>query len=285
MNLENLKQRHKNIIAEFGEWTNHNIQIQEDFYTIDKAKITGAEVKLKRYLQIISDIVRQPFSQLRVLDLACLEGIYGIEMALQGAEVVGIEGRQANIEKARFTKESLGLNNLNLYLDDVRNLSRAKYGEFDIVLCLGIFYHLDAPDVFAFMESIAEVCKYLAIVDTHVSMSAETSYIYKLRQYTGRSYIEHNPETNSDEKIKFLWSSLDNNTSFWLTRPSFYNLFTEVGFTSVYECHNPPVRKYEIMRERKETDRATFVAIKGQPTKVLASTMINQLPQEFWPEK
>ncbi len=279
-----IEQQRREIIEKFGEWTNHNIRLPGDVYTIDPAKMTGAEVKVKRYLQIIADITSKPFSSLRVLDLACLEGLYGIELALQGARVVGIEGREANLEKARFAKKVMGLNRLELCQDDVRNLSVQKYGKFDVVLCLGIFYHLDVPDVLQFMENIADVCEYLAIVDTHVSRSAEVSYVYQGKKYTGRSHREHSDSATPQEKIDSLWSSLDNPQSFWLTRASLYNLMSNVGFTSVYECYNPPVMKYEMMRSRKEADRATFVGIKGQKTTILSSAAINQIPTDEWTE-
>ena len=91
----------------------------------------------------MSDLAKRPISELRILHLACLEGQYAVEFARQGAQVVAIEGREANIEKARFSKRALGLDNLELIHGDVRDLSRERHGSFDIVLCLGILYHLD----------------------------------------------------------------------------------------------------------------------------------------------
>ncbi|HEY9853003.1 MAG TPA: class I SAM-dependent methyltransferase [Leptolyngbyaceae cyanobacterium] len=283
METEIIKQKKQQIVQEYGEWTNHNIKLDRDLYTVGE-RITGSEVKLRRILQLVCDLTDQPLADLRILDLACLEGLYGIEMALQGAEVVGIEGRKANIEKARFVKEVLCLDNLALIQDDVRNLDREKYGCFDVVLCLGIFYHLDVPDVFTFLEKIADVCQKLLILDTHVSITAEKCYLYKDREYWGSSYFEHNPESTVSEREKLLWASLDNVNSFWLTRPSLYNLLSEVGFTSVYECHNPPVIKYEMMRQKQEADRNTFVAIKGKQQQIISSTFANQINWERWPE-
>ena len=66
-----------------------------------------------------------------------------------------MEGREANVAKAQFVKEALGLNRLKFVHDDVRNLGREKYGIFDIVICSGILYHLDSPDVFHFVKRIA----------------------------------------------------------------------------------------------------------------------------------
>ena len=42
---------------------------------------------------------------LRVLDLACLEAQFGIEFALHGSNVVGVEGREVNLAKAQFAKD------------------------------------------------------------------------------------------------------------------------------------------------------------------------------------
>ncbi len=71
-----------------------------------------------------------------------------VELARLGANVVGIEGREANLAKARFAKEALSLENPEFHQDDVRNLSKEKYGRFDVVLCLGILYHLNRQTFF-----------------------------------------------------------------------------------------------------------------------------------------
>ena len=182
MDIELIRQKKEEIIKRYGSWTAHNIQLKGDIYTIDK-RIVGDEVKLRRIIQIASDIARTPLKNLRVLDLACLEGLYAVEFARRGAEVIAIEGRKANIEKARFAKDVLSLDNLELFKDDVRNFSREKYGYFDIVLCLGILYHLDNPDVFCFMERIAEACRSFMIIDTQISMFGEKSYLYKKKKW------------------------------------------------------------------------------------------------------
>jgi 2-polyprenyl-3-methyl-5-hydroxy-6-metoxy-1,4-benzoquinol methylase len=256
MNSEVIKQKKAEIIKKYGPWTGHNLQLAGDIYTIDN-RIIGDEIKLKRNIQIISDTLRKPFNQLRVLDLACLEGLYSLELARQGAKVVGIEGREANIEKARFAKEVFSLDNLEFFLDDVRNLSREKYGSFDVVLCLGILYHLDAPDVFYFLEKISEVCRGMAIIDTHISLSAKKSHLFKGKKYWGKDFREHSPWSSLEKRKKALWASLDNIKSFWPTREALIGLLAETGFTSVYGSLYPPDAK-------EPKDRITLVAIKGE---------------------
>jgi 2-polyprenyl-3-methyl-5-hydroxy-6-metoxy-1,4-benzoquinol methylase len=275
MNSEEILRQKQAVIQRFGEWTAHNIQLGPGLYTINE-KIAGNEIKLRRLVQIVSDIVDKPFSELRILDLACLEGLYAIEFARHGAEVVGIEGREANIEKARFVKNVLCLDNLELVQDDVRNLSKEKYGSFDVILCLGILYHLDAPDVFSFLETISAVCRKVALIDTHISQRSERSYTYKGKQYWGSLFIEHDAKSTLKERQQALWGSLDNLTSFWPTRHSLYNLISHVGFTSAYECHIP--------KGQEEHDRILIVAAKGRRQELICCPSINTEPMQDLPE-
>jgi 2-polyprenyl-3-methyl-5-hydroxy-6-metoxy-1,4-benzoquinol methylase len=265
--LARLKTEKQRIVDQYGPWTAHNIHLKDDVYTIDK-RIVGDELKLKRFMQIIADTVRKPLSELRVLDLACLEGLYAIELARQGAEVVGIEGREANLAKAKFSKEALGLDRLSFYQDDVRNLSVEGYGTFDVVLCLGILYHLPSPDVFAFLERISEVCTNLTIIDTHISLGSWQQRTYKSQTYKGRSFLEHPPTTSREKRLKALWSSLDNTTSFWLTKPSLHNFLLRNGFTSTYECILPSQAK-------PRRNRTIFMALKGKQIELISSPEAN----------
>ncbi|MGD1936557.1 MAG: class I SAM-dependent methyltransferase [Cyanophyceae cyanobacterium] len=278
-----LAEKKQAIIDQYGEWTNHNMHLGDGLYTI-ASDPTPSEPKLRRMTQVVMDHFGGSVEGLRVLDLACLEGMYGLELARQGASVVGIEGREANLAKARFVRDVWGLNNIEFFQDDVRNLSSEKYGTFDVVFCLGIYYHLDAPDVFKFMDQVASVCTRLAIVDTHVSFTAEEQHHYNGLEIWGRNYHEFDAEMSQQEREKILWASLDNPKSFWLTRPSLFNLMGQVGFTSVYECHQPLVQKFVEMRRANLNDRATFVAVKGQSVQLRSSALSNNTPGSLWTE-
>jgi SAM-dependent methyltransferase len=202
-------------------------------------QLVGHGQHLKRIVQIVADTAGKPIDEMRVLDLGCLEGLYAVEFALRGAEVVGIEGRETNLVKANFAKETLGLDRLSFALDDARKLSKEKYGEFDVALCLGLLYHLDAPDVFEFVERVAEVTRRVCIIDTHVSVKPDKSVSYKGHEYRGWAYREHEAQATNEQRAKALWSSLKDEFSFWLSRPSLYNLLLDSGFTSAYACHAP----------------------------------------------
>lgn len=266
-----IQERKKRIVEKYGPWSAHNILLGGDVYTIGKG-VAGDEVKLRRILQCVSDW-SSGLDGLRVLDLACLEGLYAVELARHGAKVVGIEGREANIAKARFAQEVLGLKQLEFHQDDVRNLGRDQYGEFDVVLCLGILYHLDEPDVFFFLEDIAEVCRGIVLVDTHISPAREKSCLHKGKTYWGKAYREHDAGATPAEKARRLWASLDNPESFWFTRPSLYNALSHVGFTTVYECHMPPELE-------KPADRVTLLGVKGQRRNLFTSPILSALPIE-----
>lgn len=115
MTGEEIRLEQARIVARYGNWTNHNIHLGSDIFTMGKDVSTGAEAKLTRILQMVVDVAGGSLEQLRVLDLACLEGLYGLAFALHGAEVVGIEGREPNIEKARFAQRALGLENIRFF--------------------------------------------------------------------------------------------------------------------------------------------------------------------------
>jgi hypothetical protein len=213
-----------------------------------------------RINQIVNDSARKPISESRILDLASLEGDFSAEFALRGAEVLGVEGRRTNVQRAaaRFS-----LPNLRFVQDDVRNVCREKYGEFDVVLCLGILYHLDAPDCFKLLEAIAGACIGIAIIDTHVSLRRDEMVEYKGHGYWGWRYKEYSREPTSEQTERSTWASIGNVRSFWLTKPSLVNAIVDAGFNSVYECQYPAWNDIP-------SDRVALVAMKGKRERILA---------------
>jgi SAM-dependent methyltransferase len=245
----------------YGAWTAHNIRLDGDLYTRAN-RLYGDEYKLRRVVQLVADVAGTDFGSLRVLDLGCLEGLYSIELAKRGAEVVGIEGREANIAKARYAREALGLDNVEFAQDDVRNLTRETYGEFDVILCLGLLYHLDADDVFTLLGRIGELSTQMAIVDTHIALSGREQRHHGGESYRGISFPEYSEEGS-------LWAAIGNRTSFWPTRASLVNALSRAGFTSVSECLAPA-------QPLEQPDRVLLLAVKGTP-QPLVSTASQQM--------
>jgi len=256
MDRGEIVRRRREIIERDGPWTAHNIHLGHGLYTLDPG--AAADVKLRRVTQLVSDATGGRLAGLRVLDLACLEGAYALELARRGARAVGIEGREVSVTKARFAAEALGITSAEFLLGDVRSLSVERHGRFDVVLCLGILYHLEAPDVFHFVENIAAVCSGLAVIDTHVGLRGHDTRIHAGHEYRGFTFQEHAPASRAQERLRSLWASLDNPTSFWPTRPSLLNLLARSGFTSVLECQVPA-------EPEKPSDRLTLLAFKGRP--------------------
>lgn len=228
-----------------------------------------------RIIQIVSDFAPKPLNQCRILDIASLEGAYSAEFAQRGAEVLGVEGRRTNIERAKAHYE---MPNLKFVQDDVRNISREKYGEFDIVLCLGILYHLDEPDCFKLLESIGEVCTGFAIIDTHLAINPEDVAEYNGREYHGWLFTEYEHEPTEEETEATSWASIGNRKSFWLSKPSLVNAIVDAGFSSVYESHYPAWNDMP-------ADRIALVARKGAKQELLASESNSLFDKEILNER
>jgi tRNA (mo5U34)-methyltransferase len=79
-----------------------------------------------------------------VLEIGCNAGFYAIEMKLRGAgEVVAIDHDERYLEQARFAARERGqdidFRNMSVY--EIARLQR----RFDLVLFMGVFYHLRHP--------------------------------------------------------------------------------------------------------------------------------------------
>ena len=277
MDTQTIVQKKNEIVEKYGPWTAHNIHLKDDIYTI-APRIIGDEVRLRRIVQVVSDLLGGRIEGARILDLACLEGMFAIEFARQKASCLGIEGREANIEKARFVKEALSLDNLELVQDDVRNLSPERYGYFDVVLCLGLLYHLDKPDVFSFIESLSAVSRRICIVDTRVTLHPKIQVEYNNHIYCGIVGEEHEAADSKEKKLARLWASLDNSENFYLSRPTICNALLHAGFTSVYQCNIPA-------EPDKPADRIFFVAIKGEVGELLNAPLMKSRPRDDMPER
>jgi SAM-dependent methyltransferase len=219
---------------------------------MDEPSASPLTQRVERVVQVISDISGDRVSDSRVLDLGCYDGNCAIAVGRLGArEVIGIEGRAENLSPGIAVRDAEGLSQVQLITDDVRSLSVERHGKFDVVLCLGILYHLDAPAVFEFARQVASVCRGYALIETQIGLTRKAREEWEGRRYEGFWYPEDPSQPGA---------ALDNPRSFWPTKASLLNLLADVGFTSVAEVLSPPVTSlipYE--------DHTLLVAFKGAP--------------------
>jgi SAM-dependent methyltransferase len=106
----------------------------------------------------------------RVLDLGCNAGFWSLQAINAGADYVfGIDGRQMHIDQANFVFDVLGVDRdrYDFGVGDACNDDHAAHGRFDVVLCLGLLYHVSKP--VELIERIAAANSDLLVIDTQVS--------------------------------------------------------------------------------------------------------------------
>jgi 2-polyprenyl-3-methyl-5-hydroxy-6-metoxy-1,4-benzoquinol methylase len=151
-------------------------------------------VTVRRITQLLLDLTGLPPEQLSVLDLACGEGVYAIEAALRGARVHAVDARCERMNRGAAIADRLGLRNVHFEQNDVRNVTVESHGEFDIVLFLGILYHLDAPDVFQVLEQLYRLTRRWLVIDTHITLEPQDRFDHGGRTYQGTRVREHADE-------------------------------------------------------------------------------------------
>ncbi len=220
-------------------------------------------VKVRRIMQITRDLARRPFRELRILDVGCGEGVYAIEAGLRGANVLALDARTQRMDQGAACAARHGLDNVEFLQRDVREVTRDACGEFDVVYCLGLLYHLDVPDLFRVLENLHSLCAGMLVVDTLVSLDGGSEAVYGGRVYPGEKRREHGDDDSDELKRSRVLKSIDNTFSFLLTRESLVRVLSDVGFGSVFECHAPA-------EPLKARDRITLAALRGE--RVLIST-------------
>jgi tRNA (mo5U34)-methyltransferase len=106
----------------------------------------------------------------RVLDLGCNAGFWSLAAIEAGCDyVLGVDGRAMHVEQADFVFE-VNQVDTSRYRFDVANVFDYPFDSFetfDIVLCLGILYHVAKP--FCLMEIASQVNSDLLVIDTSIS--------------------------------------------------------------------------------------------------------------------
>lgn len=221
---------------------NHNIRLPGDIYTAFDADWYPEH---RTIMDVIDHHLGGAYDGRRVLDLGCLEGYFSAECALHGADVVGVDAREINVKKCEFVKSALALPRLQLALDDAMNVTAEEYGHFDVVLALGLLYHLDDP--FTFLAQVADICQGFLVLDTLVALedgpqtigewapelSGVRNFAFREESYRGRLYREYEAGADAVQRAFSTTASHTNDLSVWLTEDALVSLLGRVGFAQL----------------------------------------------------
>jgi hypothetical protein len=201
--------------------------------------------------QMLRDCLEQDFGPERegksVVDLASHQGWFAWNMAQNGfSSVLGIDARQSHVEDSRLIAEIYGDERLSFRQGDVLEQEPGETGQFDVVLMLGLLYHLENP--VGALRVCRALCKNLCIIETQV-VPGMTGYVdygsYEFVRPLKGSFgiIDETEETHGPEASVTgvcLVPSLE--ALMWLLQ--------KVGFSSA-RVLQPPPDAYEQLRYHK----------------------------------
>ncbi|MFO0945352.1 MAG: class I SAM-dependent methyltransferase [Planctomycetota bacterium] len=167
----------------------------------------------------------------RILELGCLEGGHTLTLARVALEVVALEARAFNLEKARWLADVCKLNNIQFLEADLEQFSFDALGKFDVIFNVGLLYHLRRP--WELLEKLSKVAPAMFLW-THVAPSwrrTKGRVRLQLAGYRGDVYAELGPEDP-------LSGTRDD--SFWPTMRSLRKMLVDSGFPSITVLEKDP---------------------------------------------
>lgn len=101
---------------------------------------------------------------LRVLDIGTSDGYFALELTRRGAAVVALDYRNKH-DHGFHVMERLNSVDIEYHRMNVYELAEKSLGTFDIVLFMGVLYHL--PDMIRALHIVRQCCRGKLYVETH----------------------------------------------------------------------------------------------------------------------
>lgn len=235
---EQLRLEFESIVAEDGPWTAHYLELGHGICTLPERSDFEAE-RAKFALAWAQIYLGKKPQEIRALDIGCLEGGISIWLAKLGCQVVGLEIRDPHLRKARFAARALDLGSVSFVKGDMLRIQEYCLGLFDVIVCGGTLYHVNAPDLIPFAQQLNAMCSGITIFDTHISdVEREVFRSDGIPDIYGRSFVEHLPAGGGD-KVSKMWASSENDFAFWPTERSLANLLLSAGYFSISRAVAP----------------------------------------------
>ncbi|HEV2375877.1 MAG TPA: methyltransferase domain-containing protein [Streptosporangiaceae bacterium] len=146
----------------------------------DGGHVNRHEQRIQYFFDPLVDLFGGSLAGKRVLDLGCNAGFWSLKAIEAGCDyVLGVDGRQMHVDQANLVfgansvpKNRYAFRTANVLTDDL-----SSDGPFDIVLMLGLLYHVSKP--VELFERVAAVNTDVLLVDTVVSGAGGSSFTVK----------------------------------------------------------------------------------------------------------
>jgi len=250
MKIEEIKKKLEELSPEIP-WA-HLIEFYPGLYSVSEdnekfyKKAKGLNLVGELLLKISEMQVRNhTLSGKRVLDLACGEGGHSIQFAKKGSSVLGVEGRELYVKRARLAAKAVGEDaNIEIIKGDVRKLNKSV-GTFDIVIFSGILHHLGIDDFDHMIKELSRLTDDLLLIYTHISSDFSVKN-HRLQgpvstegSYEGYLFREHKDNATEKEKEDQVRASLDNTFSFWAKEDQLVSALEHAGFPYILKVLTP----------------------------------------------
>ena len=186
-------------------------------------------------------------SGLSALDLASHQGWFAVNLMRAGfSSVLGVDARQSHVDDSTLISRIYGMDHLSFQKGDIHELDPDQLGQFDVVLMLGLLYHLENP--VGALRVCRGLCNGLCIIETQIVPGMSGYVDYGSYQYVrplqgSFGIIDETGDTHGPEASVTgvcLVPSLD--ALMWLLE--------KVGFSSATVL-DQPADAYEQLRHHK----------------------------------
>jgi ubiquinone/menaquinone biosynthesis C-methylase UbiE len=115
--------------------------------TYDDGALDGIHTsRLAMLQQVIDSRFGGSLAGSSAIDIACHQGWFATKLAQWNADdVLAIDARAEHVADTTLIRDALNLSKLRVQQSDVHALQPANLGTFDLVLMLGLIYHLENP--------------------------------------------------------------------------------------------------------------------------------------------
>lgn len=180
----------------------------------------------------------QNLTDMTVLDIGTWDGFYSFECEKRGARVMAIDNLNRLKKNDEICFKSQGNSGFEIIKDildsqvefremDVYQIDREPIGKFDIVLFLGVLYHLKHP--LLALEKVAQVVEQDLYIETEFIRAPFTNR--PIIEYLEHCYLNEDPTNHCRPNVSWLKNTL-----------------LDLGFSSVDILYKTPTSIFNIYR-------------------------------------